>query len=100
MASGSGGASDASAIALCALAFAPPVHGQTLLIPIDGTPIPTSTLEALLLTPLNNGPVAGSLVVEGKGREHAAGLLGQGIIMLAAPAALCGGAEARGSEAS
>ena len=80
---------------LLMLAFVPPVHGRTLLVPLDGEPIGLATLDRLLLSPLRHGPLPGSVVVEGRARELATGLLGEGIVMLAAPAALCGGDEPR-----
>ena len=78
-----------AAAGLMALAFAPPAHGRTLLVPISGGQIAPKMLDRLMLTPIARGPVSGSLVVEGIGRAHAGILLDNGIIMLAAPAALC-----------
>ncbi len=76
-------------LVLCVLAFAPPAHGRTLLIPVDGEPISRSLLDRQMLTRLATGPLPGSVVVDGKGRALAATLFNEGIIMLAAPAALC-----------
>ena len=75
---------------LVVLTFAPPAHGRTLLIPLDGRPVSTALLDQSMLSRLKAGPLPGSVVVEGKGRELAAGLFDKGIIMLAAPAVLCG----------
>jgi len=78
------------------VAFAPPEVGRTLLIPLNGNPINQTMLERAMLTRLYQGPLPGSLIVEGRGRALAPRLFDQGIIMLAAPAALCSGASAQG----
>ena len=80
-------------VALLALAFVPPAHGRTLLVPFSGEPISRSLLDRLMLTPMRPGPLRGSLLVEGKGRELAGTMLNQGILMLAAPAVICGPGE-------
>ena len=78
-----------AAMALCALAFAPPAHGRTLLIPVDGKPIDRSVLDRAMLLRIGDGPLPGSIVVDGPGRDVAGSLFQKGIVMLAAPAALC-----------
>ena len=78
-----------AAVALLTLAFAPPVHGRTLLVPVSGNEVAPALLDQLGLTPVAGGPFAGSMLVEGIGRAHAGVLFDQGILMLAAPAALC-----------
>ena len=79
-----------AAVALSALAFVPPPHGRTLLVPLSADQISPVILDRLMLTPMARGPLPGSLLVEGKGRDLAGALLNQGILMLAAPAAICG----------
>lgn len=76
---------------LLALAFAPAEHGRSLLVPINGKPVDIATLDELMLTPMRSGPLPGSVVVEGLGRSVAGTLFERGIIMLAAPAVMCGG---------
>lgn len=76
--------------AVALLAFAPPLFGRTILIPLDAQPIDPARLVAFGLHTVSDGPLPASLVVEGKGRELASQLLDDGIIMLAAPAVLCG----------
>ena len=79
-----------TASVLIMLCFAPPEHGRTLLIPIGGSPISGALLDAAMLRPVRAGPVAGSLVVEGRGRSLAAAMFHQRILMLAAPDIICG----------
>ena len=79
-----------TASVLIMLCFAPPEHGRTLLIPIDGSPISGVLLDAAMLRPVRAGPVAGSLIVEGRGRSLAAAMFHQRILMLAAPDIICG----------
>jgi hypothetical protein len=82
--------------ALLLVAFAPPAHGRMLLVPINGEPIQAAMIEGRHATPLKPGPLDGSWVVEGQ-RDSLAGLFSsQGIIVLAAPEALCGGPEEDG----
>jgi hypothetical protein len=59
-------------------------------VPLSGRPVPPALLNNLTLRPLARGPLPGSVVVEGQGREIAGLLLRQGIVMLAAPSAICG----------
>ena len=79
-----------TASVLAMLCFAPPEHGRTLLIPIGGAPISRALLDAAMLRPVRAGPVANSLVVEGRGRSLAAAMFHQRILMLAAPDIICG----------
>lgn len=79
-----------TASVLIMLCFAPPEHGRTLLIPIGGSSISGALLDAAMLRPVRAGPVAGSLIVEGRGRSLAAAMFHQRILMLAAPDIICG----------
>ena len=82
--------------ALLLVAFAPPAYGRMLLVPIDGEPIPAAMVESRHAIPLKAGPLKGSWIVEGQ-RDALAGLFSSdGIIVLAAPEALCGGPVASG----
>jgi hypothetical protein len=77
--------------AMLLVAFAPPAQGRMLLVPIDGEPIAAAMVESHHATPLKPGPLDGSWIVEGQ-RDALAGLFSsEGIIVLAAPEALCGG---------
>lgn len=76
--------------ALLLVAFAPPAQGRMLLVPLNGKSITEPMIWGLHATPLKPGPLQGSWVVEGE-RASLAGLLSsKGIIVLAAPAAVCG----------
>ena len=77
--------------ALMLVAFAPPAQGRMLLVPLDGEPIAMPTIEAAHALALRPGPIEGSWVVDGQ-RAALASLLSEGIIVLAAPDAICGGA--------
>lgn len=82
--------------ALLLVAFAPPAQGRMLLVPLDGEPISKSAVESRHATLLKPGPLEGSWVVEGQ-RVALAGLLSsEGIIVLAAPDAICGGPVSNG----
>jgi len=83
------------ALALLAVAFAPPAQGRMLLVPLNGTPVSVATVNSLRATPLLAGPLPGSLVVEGD-RGPLSALWSQGVLVLAAPAAICGGPGAEG----
>jgi hypothetical protein len=85
-----------AAVSLLALAFSPAEVGRTLLVPIDGKPVDQAVLNRFNLRRVANGPITGSIVVEGMGRPLAATLLDNGIVMMAAPAALCGGESSPG----
>ena len=78
-----------AAAALLTLTLAPPAHGRTLLVPLNGIAVSQPLLDELMLSRLSPGPLPGSVVVEGRGHLLAAELFDNGIIMLAAPAALC-----------
>lgn len=83
------------ALALFAVAFAPPAQGRMLLVPLTGEPVSVATVTSLRAAPLLAGPLPGSLVVEGD-REPLSGLWSQGVLVLAAPEAICGGRGAEG----
>jgi hypothetical protein len=74
--------------AMLLVAFAPPAQGRMLLVPLDGQPVSVATLRELSATPLANGPLPGSAVIEGE-RRLLSGLWSSGIMVLAAPAAIC-----------
>lgn len=75
-------------LALLAVAFTPPPHGRMLLVPLDGQPVSRATLMELRATPLLEGPLPGSWVVDGD-RQLLSSLWSQHVLVLAAPAALC-----------
>ena len=66
-----------------------------LLVPLNGEPVSIATVNGLRATPLPAGPLPGSLVVEGD-RGPASALWLQGVLVLAAPEAICGGSGAKG----
>jgi hypothetical protein len=68
-------------MALILVAFAPPAQGR----------MPGPALHQLRATPLAEGPLPGSWIVEGESRSLA-GLWSEGIVVLAAPEAICIGA--------
>ncbi len=74
--------------ALLLVAFAPPAHGRMLLIPLNGEPVSGATIRDLRATPLVEGPLPGSQVVDGE-RRLLSGLWSDGVMVLAAPAAVC-----------
>ena len=76
-------------LALVVVAFAPPAHGRMLLVPLDGRPVSRAAIEATAATPLKAGPLPGSWVVDGD-RKRLSSLWAQKVMVLAAPAALCG----------
>jgi hypothetical protein len=75
---------------LLTLAFYPPLHGRMLLVPIDGTPVSAALTDELMLYRVKDGPLPGSVLVDGPGRIIGASLLRKGVIPLGAPPALCG----------
>ena len=81
--------------ALLAVAFAPPAQGRMLLVPLNGEPVSVRTLGSLRATPLLAGPLPGSLVVEGD-RGALKPLWSQGVLVLAAPEAICGSPVSEG----
>jgi hypothetical protein len=77
-------------LALLSVAFAPPAQGRMLLVPLSGKPVSIATVNSLRATSLLAGPLPGSVVVEGD-RGPLLALWSQGILVLAAPQAICGG---------
>ena len=75
-------------LALMVVAFTAPAQGRMLLVPLDGQPVSRSAVTELAATPLAEGPLPGSLVVDGD-RERLSALWGRRVLVLAAPAALC-----------
>lgn len=77
------------AAALVAFAFAPPERGNLLYVPLtrDARPAQAAIEEGAAL--LARGPM-GSVVVRGDRPRDAGALLRAGILVTAAPAALCG----------
>ena len=86
-------------VAFVAIAFAPPAVGRTLLVPLDGKPIRQTLLDHSMLSRLAQGPLPGSVIVEGRGEVLASALFEQGILMLAVPAAMCREAAPKGMKA-
>ena len=82
------------AMALGCAAFWPPSQGRMLLVPVvpDNHLLARAVDGGALL--LGSGPIPGSFVVTGRHRLLAAALRGKGVLILAAPPALCGGASA------
>lgn len=75
--------------ALCALAFAPPAYGRMLVVPIDGQQVDQRLILKAHATPLIQGPLPGSWIVEGQRAQLARSFSSKGIIILAAPQAIC-----------
>ena len=75
-------------LALLAVAFAPPAQGRMLLVPLDGVPVSRAAIEGAAATPLRAGPLPGSWVVDGN-RARLSSLWARGVVVMAAPAALC-----------
>ena len=86
-------------LAVVTLAFYPPIHGRMLLVPIDGQQVSASVLGQLMLFEVGDGPLPGSVVVDGPGRKYAGSLLRVGIIPLGAPPALCSSTTSSGDVA-
>lgn len=80
------------ATALVAFAFAPPAQGRMLLVPLTAAAASSVAVDArgAGAALLGRGPVPGSLVVMGTRDRFAALSLARGILILAAPALLCG----------
>ncbi len=83
-----------AAVALCALlllAFAPPVAGSFLLVPL--TQGAAAGLAALAIERggaiTGMGPLPGSLIVVGDRATLASAMLNRGVLPLAAPSLLC-----------
>jgi hypothetical protein len=76
---------------LLILAFYPPVHGRMLLVPLDGSIVSEALTTKLLLFRVGEGPLPGSILVDGPGRLVAASLLRDGVVPIGAPPVLCSG---------
>jgi hypothetical protein len=66
-----------------------------LLVPLNGEPVSVATVDSLRATPLLAGPLPGSMVVEGD-RGALSPLWSEGVLVLAAPQAICGGPVSEG----
>lgn len=75
--------------ALLTLTFAPPAYGRMLVVPIDGEPVDQGLIHNAHATVLIKGPLPGSWVVEGQRALLARSFSSKGIILLAAPQAIC-----------
>jgi hypothetical protein len=75
-------------VTLLLVAFTPPAQGRMLLLPLDGEPLTQDLIQSHRATPLRPGPLPGSWVVEGE-YQSLSGLLAKGILVLAAPSAIC-----------
>jgi len=84
-------------LALVLIAFAPPPYGRMLLVPLDGQPVSSTAIHDLRATPLVAGPLPGSWVVEGD-RRLLSGLWSKGVMVLAAPAAVCASPASGGND--
>lgn len=78
---------------LLVAAFAPPPHGRLLLLPIADAQVDAGLLARVGLAHVRAGPVRGSVIADGPGTALAPLLLQQGVLMFAAPAAICGSAR-------
>jgi len=76
-------------------AFAPPAQGRMLLVPTGSGSVTETMVRNFGATPLKPGPLSGSWIVDGS-RQSLAPLLSQGIVVLAAPAAICGSSASSG----
>ena len=76
--------------AILVLALTPPPFGRFLLIPLNGHRISDGLLHEQLLDRRGPGPFPGSVIADGQSRGVAQALLSRGILMLAAPALICG----------
>jgi hypothetical protein len=76
-------------VAILVLALTPSPFGRFLLIPLNGHRISEALLRQQLLDRRGPGPFPGSVVVDGQS-AGAQALLSHGILMLAAPALICG----------
>ena len=75
--------------AILILALTPPPFGRFLLIPLNGHQIGDGLLHQQLLDRRGRGPIPGSVIADGQS-AGAQALLSHGILMLAAPALICG----------
>ena len=80
-----------AALTSLVVVFAPPPQERMLLVPLNGEPISNATIEDHHATPLKPGPMIGAWVVDGERETLARLLSSNGIFVLAAPAAICGG---------
>jgi hypothetical protein len=71
------------------LALTPPPFGRFLLIPLNGHRIGDGLLRQQMLDVRGPGPLPGSVIVDGQS-AGAQALLSRGVLMLAAPALICG----------
>jgi hypothetical protein len=80
-------------LVFAALAFFPPMAGRTILIPLGGDPHRVFTIAfANGASLVERGPLAGSIVIQGRRGDMLGTLYHDHILMLAAPYAGCGGA--------
>ena len=79
--------------AILVLALTPPAFGRYLLVPLNGQPIGDPLLQQQLLDRRGPGPLPGSVIVDGHSAGVADTLRAHGILMLAAPALICGHIE-------
>jgi len=77
-------------VAILVLALTPPPFGRFLLIPLNGHQISDALLRQQLLDRRRAGPIPGSVIVDGQSAGVAQVLSSHGILMLAAPALICG----------
>ena len=78
-----------AAAALLTVAFAPPAYGRMLVVPLDGQPVDQRLIQDADATPLRRGPLPGSWIVEGRSAQLVRSFSSKGIILLAAPQAIC-----------
>lgn len=86
-------------LAIGAIAFAPPAQGRILVAPVNGQPVDHQLIRQANATPLAPGPLPGSWIVEGQRAQLARSFSSTGIIILAAPQAVCADRE-QGAETS
>ncbi len=79
--------------AILILALTPPPLGRYLLVPLNGQPISDTLLQQQLLDRRGPGPLPGSVIADGYSAGVAEALGAHGILMLAAPALICGHIE-------
>jgi hypothetical protein len=77
-------------VAILVLALTPPPFGRFLLVPLNGHQISDGLLRQQILDRRGPGPIPGSVIVDGQSAGAAQALLSRGILMLAAPALICG----------
>jgi hypothetical protein len=84
------------AASLLILAFYPPAHGRMLLVPLNGVSVNEALTARLMLYRVGQGPLPGSVLVDGPGLMMAAALLREGVVPLGAPQVLCSTASPAG----